>query len=790
MTSLRYAWRSLAKSPGFVMVAVLALGMGLGLSTTMFAVLDAVVNPFMPYRDPGSLYHVGSRYSYRAGFSLEEFGAALRDGLRPIASGAEKVQLRRVPLEPETDGRDVNVTVVTPAFFELVGVRPRLGRPFVAGDGDDVALVSDGLWRQRFGRRRALDGATIRLGDRRYAIVGVMPRGSTFPFAAAAWLPAASDSNSLMRFDAPIIRLRPGVTREAADLALRSLAPVLTERFDMPSPVGLWLNGATERRTEIQDLQIAMVGSALVVLLIACVNLAQLMLARGLARRRELALRLALGAGRAAVVRQMFLECALITTCGAALGAVVAVWGADVLRHRMPPSVAWFGLIQPQLSWRVFAMSALAVAAAAVLFGLIPAVRVALQVDMNEPLKDGAGTTVRWSRRRYSPLVVVEVALALVLLMAGGLLLRTVAKLQEAQFSFDARTLLTARVGVTWHDSNAVRFADLSDMLARVPGVQGVAWSSADLRLLGGIVSAELVTGEPTRTLAHGAFGTGEGASAVSWNYLRVHRLPILRGRDFEPGDVEGERVAILSTVAAAQLYPGKDAVGHMIKLGGPATAAPWARVVGVARTPAVLRGTADEGIMGSYVWLPESGRRLIRFATFLIRSETRDAQVAVQVRTRLRAVPRLWVMGVEPFASGRAADVASRAFLAKVFVGMGAVALALAALGLYGVLAYAVGQRMREFAVRIALGAQPAQLFRMVLHDGLVMLLAGTGIGAFAALAAMRYLDAVVEVVFRTDAVSLVGAEALLIVVGLAAAFAPARRAVRANPLDILRAV
>jgi hypothetical protein len=272
----------------------------------------------------------------------------------------------------------------------------------------------------------------------------------------------------------------------------------------------------------------------------------------------------------------------------------------------------------------------------------------------------------------------------------------------------------------------------------------------------------------------------------VSASYLTVRGLPILRGRDFEPGDAAGAGVAILDALAAQQLYPGQNPVGHMLKLGKPLSRAAWIPIVGVVRSPRDLEG---EGRYAPQPHIFVSMSDSQAHGGMLIRTLTNDRKTATTIVQRLQEMPGVGGVGMWPYDFQRQSDIISRGFLAKMFVAMGAVALGLAALGLYGVLAYAVSRRMREFAVRIALGAEPHQLRTMVLHDGLVMLLAGIGVGAFAALMASRWLDSVLIAVLPSDVVTLVISEAVLITVGLAAALGPARRASRANPMDILRA-
>lgn len=786
MHTFRYALRSLARSPSFVTIAILALGVGLGLSTTMFAVMDTVVNPYVPYRDPDQLVTIWWRLPPRSqGITGADMYRALRDETRSFSAIA-RAAIGSMSLHRADGSDELTVERVTPAYFDVLGVKPYLGRFLQEGDEDDVVVLSHAVWRRLFGSRRSLDGATITLGDRTRTVIGVMPKGASGASRfASAWIPLDTGAVAAVALR-PVARLRPGLTRDDAERELKAIADAITLRIGSRDPVGFNTFPVLYRSQPLRDIHFAMVGAALVVLLIACVNLAHLMLARGLAKRRELALRLALGATRATVVRQMFLECLLITAAGAGVGALLALWAGDVLANRMPPEISWIGLVQPQLSWRAFAIGGTAAALSAILFGLVPAIRVALNLNLDEPLKSDGGTSTGRHGRRYSPLVIAEVALALVLLMAGALLLRTVQQLEREAFAFDTRTLWRTWVMTRMRESptdsaaNSVSGQQVLDALRGIPGVVAVAYEGAQATR-GGAITAEMVVGDPTRFLNR------LGVPVVSAEYLRTLGLPILSGRDFEPGDVE-HPVAIIDPMAAAVLYPNQDPVGKMIKLGAPASNAPWVEVVGVARNPTLLEGRDVEA--SARVWV-SAPLNLSRWrGQFLVRSTAPDARFAVEVRRRMMAMPSVRGTFVRPYDMERAAALASRRFLSRVFVGMGSVALALAALGLYGVLAFAVNQRMREFAVRIALGAQPRQLFRMVLHDGTVMVLAGIGIGAFGALLATKYVDAVLEGVHRFDAPSLLGAELVLLAVGLAAALGPARRAVKANPMDILRAV
>ena len=783
---LRYALRSLRRSPGFVAVAVLSLGLGLGLVTTMFALLDAVTHPHVAYRDADRLTSVGWVSSRRLPLKPFDVFVALRERARSFEAIVPVAPNLFSFSEQGADEGEVPSVSVPARFFTLLGVKPHLGRTLASSDADrPVAVVSYELWRRRFAGRRSLAGATVTVARRPYDVVGVMPRGVDYPNGAVVWTAMSDEAErtgaGLGRLSA-LARLRAGVSRAVADSDLAGVARYLTSRFDVRG-APFWFNAHSLRDDPMKlgDIHVAMLGAALAVLLIACANLANLMLARGLAKRREVALRLAIGASRAAVVRQMFVECALLTIVGAAAGVVVSLWGASLLANRVPGDVWYLGIIAPQLSWRVFALSALAAAASAVLFGLLPAIRVANAVSLDEPLKDGAGTTGR-TRGRYSPLVIAEVALSLALMMGAGLLLKVVRRLATIEYNFPARQLLFGYASGVAPDSTppGERVRLQLALVAALAGVDGVAGAAAGTSpdLPGNAVTAEL--SDSTRLL--------QGAEVVTPGYLRTMGLPVLQGRDFTDGDLVGNGAVILNSVAAARLYPRGPAVGRMLKLGGPASDAPWVTIVGVCRTMLVpqfeLTDLRAEPL--AYVVRAASSGADVRL---VVRAAGDPGALAVALRRKMRSVMPRGFVEFYPYTYGLQSAVASRTFLAELFATMGTFALALAAVGVYGVMAYGVTRRLREFAVRVALGAQRSDLLKAVLQDGLVMTLAGTGLGAFVALWTSYFLQNVLEDVHPTDAFTLVAAEAVLLGVTVGACLSPAFRAARVDPVEILRA-
>jgi len=790
LRDFRYAFRSLRKSPGFVAVAVLSLGLGLGLVTTMVAVLDAVTHPYVAFRDPERLYDVRYWVSARdQRFSPAWVVTALRERTRAFEAilpyGAAQLSLGSEGAIDSSAGSDVVAARVPPQLFAVLGVKPSRGRALEDGDvGRGTVVVSDAFWRRRFPGRAALQGATVALGDRRYTVVGVMPSGMTFPWNASVWLPLPGSIDQLPNDAASVmVKLRRGVTREGAQAELAAVAAYLTHTYHMEgAPFAFYLSPLRDDPMRLTDIHVAMLGAALAVLLIACANLANLGLARGLAKRREVALRMAIGASRAAVVRQMFAECAVITVAGAVLGGALSLWGVAILRGHIPQQLWWLGIVRPRLSWRVFALAALAAAAAALLAGLIPAIRVAQAVSLDEPLKDGAGTTAR-TRQRYSALVVSEVALALVLLMGAGLLLKVVQRLSSYEFNFAARQLLRAGIFLPKAPAYDLLGRELEAVakLRTVPGVVDAA-ALTGARAPGGAVTAEM-SGDSTGLLNILSY------SIVTPGYLRTMGLPVLEGRDFEDGDLAGDGAVILNSTAAARLYPRQDAVGRMLKLGAPATSAPWLRIVGVCRTLQEGRpGSAEFGPDVYVVVRPDSTKRL---AALFIRTVREDPRTEAAVVANLKTLPQGIGRWVYHYLAWWEAELESHGFLARLFVMMGSFALLLAAVGIYGVLAYTVNRRLREFAVRLAVGAERRDVFRLVMHDGMVMALAGTGLGAFVAFWGAGLLSTLLEDqhVLPTDVLTLISAEVLLIAVASAATLAPALRAMRADPIEILRA-
>jgi putative ABC transport system permease protein len=791
------ATRSLRRSRAFVIVTVLSLGLALGVTTTMFGIVDATLNPAVPLREPARVVTV-SNAGDGAGHGVtwyETFEAARRsNGLfEQIAIASNEYSFLRIG--SHYDRRPV--LAVSPNFFAVTGVRPFLGRAFAADGRDaeagDAAMVIFRLWRSALGGARDLRGSSVEVEGRIYRVVGVLPPYLPSGLNGGVYLPmqVSASAGASARWASLVARLAPGVAAAQAERTLRSVVdPVLTATYGVGRrPFRYRVRPVLdERPAAMDDLQRILLASAFVVLVIACGNLANLMLARGLARERDYALCFALGARRANVIRQTLVEGLLCALAGAALGVLIAVWAFDLVTYRMTREVPVLGAMAVSLNWRIFAFSVLAAVVTTLVFAMLPAIRTS-NVDLNLPLKSGAGTTTRRVRSRFSALVVGEVALTMTLMLGAGLLMKAVRAMRTTDLGYNPHGLLQIDAYLARATSNrrgTVSEAQMWRLLERVrshPGVIGAALEGigSTPRLGPGLVSA-LAEGGNRRLYA-------QNYSAVSPDFLRTVGVPVTQGRDFAPGDAVTRGAVIVNEAAARVLWPSESPVGRMLKLGDLETDAPWLPVVGISRDVRAASTVMPVTDPVPQVWVvPPPG--LVALDRLRVRV---PAHGESQFRTALDRVTRQTlppgsIVVVRPWLGSFDDAVLARDFVAKLFVVFGAIALGLAAVGLYCLVSFTVAERRREFAVRCALGATGSQIARMVVHDATIMVLAGTGVGAFLAMWLARALDAMLYSVFYTDVAALLMAEGVLIVVALVACLMPARRAARSDPVEVMR--
>jgi putative ABC transport system permease protein len=801
--NLRYALRSLAKSPIFSIVAVLSLGLALAVNTTTFALVDSVVNPSNPYHAAGRVYAVRVPVEPRNSSTWEERYAAIRGGFHS-ADLITQYYLTPTSVQSGNTIEDAYVANVSPALFDMLGVKTAVGRTFNANDttntASPVALISYELWLGWFKGQPLEKHLTLGIGRGNYEIVGVMPRGMHYP-ARDVWLPPGQlvGDSAIKRFGPfPVVRLRERVSTEIAtnemtvvfeglNAALAPRTPVTPRLISFGGAGRNFMSLATHRLRGGNFMFLAVVT----VLLIACANLGTMLLARGMARRREIAIRIALGASRRAIATQVLTECAIIVGVGITIGLVLMAWSMSLLPHHAAPYVPGIGDMDPSPSWRVFAFAATIGTITLTLAGALPALRAAT-TDPAAPIKDGAGATGR-VRDRYNLLIVVEVALSTALLMTAGLFIIVVVRLEGFDFSYAAKQLQVASLGVKGRDipnDSAVEtfYDDLTERMRALKGVRNAATSHAE-KPDGPIVFAEGgVNGDRWMNV--------EDYKAVSPTYLSTLGIPIADGRNFQPGDRgTATGVVIVDDSAAHRLWPDLPSpVGRMIKLGTRESVRPWLRVVGVARS-AELLPRKDLDLPPPPMIYVVYGHDRARDRELVVRGDAaggadQQAILGVTIRRALEdAAPWLRMVHVHRWLEGYDSSRQGSAFYGALFTAFGGFGLVLCAVGLYGVIAYTVNRRLRELATRIALGAQSRHIVLSVLHDVTVMVLAGIGIGAFVALAMTHnFADTLFNVRYELF-IALAGAESTLFGVAILACLGPLRQAVRANPVEILRA-
>jgi predicted permease len=808
LRDVRYALRCLARTPGFSLVVVLTLALGIGANAAMFGVVDTLfVRPPALVRDPGRIARVyvrrpmgpagtftGSTVSYR---TFED----LRDAPGPFAEVAAVVT-RPLSLGRGADAVQIRGSAVSHEYFRLMGVAPALGRFFAAEEdqvgAERVAVLSSGFWRRRFAGDRAVLGRTLPIGGGTYTVIGVTPEGFSgidlrpvdvwVPIRVAAVELGGRDAlTSRNWFWMSIIgRLTPGVMRaDAASLATSTYRRGVAQGRSQDTTASVILGPVQAARgPEAGDetkVSAWIGGVALIVLLIACANVANLLLARGVARRRELAVRAGLGAGRGGLMRLLLAESLVLAALGGGAALLLAVWAGAGIRGLLIPSLP---KDLPVLDLRVLGFTAFAVVVTAILAGIVPAVQ-SSRTELAEALKGGGhGATTRGGRTR-ALLLAAQVALTLVLLVGGGLFVRSLRNVQSLDLGLDADRVLLASVdldaGATRDRANALYLGAL-ERIQRLPGVEhaaGVAmqfgWGWAtDLR-------AEGVDSIPALP------GGGPYVNVVTPDYFAAMGTRLARGRGFTAADGAGsEMVAVVNRTMARLLWPGGESLGKCLYVGDATRAC--RRVVGVF-ADARREGVIEEPTMQYF--LPQGqyeGPGGAQIQGLVIRARGAPSALAPVVRGEIQAMGDVPFADVQTLAARLAPDYRSWRLGATAFTAFGALALVIAAMGIFAVISYSVSQRTQEIGIRMALGAEAAQVARMILGQGLRATLLGVAAGAAGGYALGRALRALLYEVRPADPMVFGTVAAMLIAVAAAAAYLPARRAARVDPMTALR--
>jgi predicted permease len=781
--------RALARAPAFSVVAMLSLGLAIAVNTTLYAFIDTLVHPYAPYAESDRVFTIHSMGADRAHPLLEsERQQAVTDGTQAAEQkGLFFTWSSMVAIGDHAEDRVV--VAGTPNLFRVLGVRPLVGRSIEGRhDFESGAVISYALWTAWY-QRRPLDTLTIAVGSARYNVVGVMPPGVHFPQSTSVWL-AISDANTEIRSkslaSSAVIRMRPG----GSPAAIRRDVNRAFERLAQ-SHGGVAMSAMVVplRGSNIPlSAYVLTMGTGALVLLIACANLGTMLLARGVARRRQVAIRVALGASRRAIIADVLRECSLLAVGGLAVGLLLTYWSMHALPHWVSSQAPQLGDIARSPSGRVVGFAcALGIAIVGVA-GSLPALR-ASRSDPASALKDGMQGTER-SRDRYNPLLIVEVALSNGLLTTACLFAFAAHSLVNFHFSYYADRLIVSRLEAPGADMPVETLEQFfSDALTRLKGLRGVEE----------VASRSVITPEKRVIVAENGLSGNRWinlsqVTMVSPEYLRTLGVAIEQGRDFEAGDRDvSHGVAIVDEMAARQLWPNATPVGRQLKLGPAESSQPWLRVVGVARRTEIGPRNDPDLPPEPDVYFVRSDAS-IRERQVVVRMGSGDpkqlTRMEMSIGRKLQELsPSAGSPRVNKWLEAYHNSVTRTTFLAFTFATFGAFGLGLCALGFFGATAYTVNRRTSEFALRVTLGAKPIDLVFIVLHDAAVVVLAGLGVGALATLWVMRTArDAVLNAgVHLAAAVAI--SEAVLIIVACGACFWPLIRAVRVNPSDALRA-
>ena len=811
LQDLRYGARMLLRGRAVTAVAIIALALGIGANTAIFSVVNAVLLRGLPYKNADQLVMIWETNSeVQIGFDLLPVSIAAFADWQNQGESFEAVSIldaNRYAFTGSGTPERVGGARVSASFFDLMSVTPIMGRTFSPEEdkpgANTVVVISHALWQSRFGADADVCGKTIMLDGRSYTIIGVMPKGFQFPktedlpsyFQTSAqsdlWTPIGLTGEQLANRESHnksvIARLKPGITVARAQSEIEAISNRIAEQY--PEARGWGAKVVLMKEQLVGDLRVALfvlLGAVGFVLLIACANVANLLLARAASRQKEIAVRSALGASRLRIIRQLLTESVMLSLAGGVIGILLAVWGINVLLAISPSSIPRKHEIS--IDGYVLAFTFTVSLVTGVLFGLAPAFQVS-RFNLSETLKEGARGSTAGHAPLRSLLVVAEVALSLVLLIGAGLLLNSFSRLLGINPGFDPKNVLAMKisVGPSYEDDDQKQvrlFQQIIEKVKALPGVES-AGAVSDLPLGGGEeIDQFTVEGLPAPSnysdtpLADFRF--------IDDGYFSTLKIPLVAGRNFSEQDIKtAPPVIIINESFARRFFADNDPIGKRVKPGDYESRAPWATIVGVAKD---VKHTTLEQETRPQLYFPYQ-QKLWGMLTIVARSNSGAKSLSAAMRNAVWEVDK-----DQPITSLRmmeeylADSVSQKRFNAILLAAFAIVAMLLASVGIYGVMSYTVTQRTHEIGIRIALGAKQRDVFKIVVGQGLKLTLAGVAIGLGAAFALTRLMESLLYNVSATDPVTFIVISIVLAGVALGACFVPARRATKVDPMVALR--
>ena len=796
LRDIRYGMRGLLKRPAFTAVALIALALGIGANTAIFSLVNAVLVQPLPFKDPdrlvwmwGNIRQGGNRASVspldfldfrQQNTTFEQFAASGTLPTHAILTGNG---------EPER----LQSATVTGNYFQALGVNPKLGSGFVLENekvaSDHVTILSFGLWQRRFGGDPGIVGKNIILNGESYLVLGVMAQDFNFPRASDLWVPMPFERYPEMKqrkahFLRPIGLLKPGVTMAQAQADTDAVAQRLEQMY--PDSNTGWNLRLVSLRDQLvgntRSTLYVLLGAVGFVLLIACANVANLLLVRAAARQKEIALRRALGASRVRIARQMITESMLLALAGGALGTVLAAWGIKFLvlvsADNLPPTA------QVKIDGTVLGFTLLVSLVTGVLFGLAPALRT-MKLNLCDSLKEGGRNIGEGLQRNLtrSVLVVIESAVAVVLLVGAGLLIRSLVHLQNVSPGFDANNVLTMRINLPEEKYASPEkprsfFEQLETRINGLPGVESVGMIS-ELPLTGQLNDMPYtVEGRPPASRDQ---GFDDDFRRVNTQYFQAMHIPLLRGRNFTKQEVAtSAKVVVISDLLAKQVFPNEESIGHRLVMG--MSGQPF-EIIGVVGD---IRHSALESQPAPAMYMPtQEGPS----TNLVIRAQGDPANLATAVRREVKAIdPDQPVAAVKTMDEWLTTSVSAPRYRTSLLGLFALVALILASTGIYGVMSYSVAQRTHEIGVRMALGAGRFHVLKLVVRQGMGLVGIGVACGLLGAVALTRVLSSLLFQVTPKDPLTFTAVAVFLTLVALVACYIPARRATKVDPLVALR--